>query len=170
MVECPKCHGPAFRVYSQTTSEKTGRSTTVTHAYVFCGELGTRKLSGREVGAVLSSKHGFVRVPNFEVARRQAIAKTSKAHPEWAIGKGRRKPKAAAKTPVKGRKTGRARPQTRPKGSGRPRTRPRASTGSAAAPPKRPVITGETPAPTAEFQLTPAGKAVAEKLPTPRSG
>lgn len=114
MVACPKggARNPhrAYRVYSETTSPKTGRSTKVTLPYVYCGTLATRVVGGRVVGVfeAAAGQHGLVPLDLavFQVARRRAIAAVSRSHPEWV---------GTPKAPAPAKPAAKAKPKARPK-------------------------------------------------------
>lgn len=121
--KCPKCDGPAHRVYAQVTSPKTKRSTTVTLPAVFCGTLKTQVVGGRVVGTFdaptgKQGGHGIVDVALdvFLVERRQAVRLTTERHKAW-VGLPEPKPKTAGKAkkaPPAARKT-KAAPKAQPK-------------------------------------------------------
>ena len=95
-VRCPKCDGPAFRVYSQvpkpTANGKGTLSTSVTLDAVFCGTAGLR--DGRGTLTARKGQHGLVAVPHAAIV---------------AARRPRGKPRKPAKAP-----------RPAPKGSARP--------------------------------------------------
>lgn len=85
--KCPKCAGPAYRVYAETTSPATHRSTKVTLPALWCGTLDTASVGGRTVGTFGKGpeQHGLVSVEAhaFAARRRQSVLATTRAHPDW---------------------------------------------------------------------------------------
>lgn len=159
--KCPKGREPhtAYRVWAETTSPKTHRSTKVALPAVFCGTLGTKEVPAnggkvRYVGTykVEEGQHGFVDLdPSaFAVARRQSVAATTKAHPAWA-GKHVQPP-----TPKERKAAAKPAPRAKRKASPPPKTRPRGRTVASRAPPAEPAH--------AEPTLTEAGKALAASI------
>lgn len=169
---CPKPHPKdapqrAYRLYAETTSPVTHRSTKVAVAAVLCATLGTQVVQGRTVGTyrVERGQHGIVALDAhaFAVARRQSVVATTRAHPAWvkaAKAPTKAKPKARpvrAKAPPPARKA-RPRPKPRPKPSGASG----AARGASAAVPAA--------LPSAEPELTEAGKALLAAAPALRNG
>jgi len=114
---CPK-HPPSarirgYRVYAETISTVTGRSTKVPLPAIFCGILTETQIGGRTVGAfrIPRGSHGIVPMDpqRFAVQRRASVVATGKAHPRWgrkaaakAKGRGRAKPRPRARKPAAG--------------------------------------------------------------------
>lgn len=167
--KCPKGDHPARRVYAQVTSEATGRSTTITLPFLYCGDVGTQIVGGRVVGRLLpleKGQHGLVPVDaaTFQAQRRQSIAVTSRQHPDWvkpAKAKAPTKPKAKAKTKAPAKAAARKRPA--PKASATPKkiAQKRAKKARPAPRPEPPLV---PPIPaTAEPVLTTEGASLAAK-------
>jgi hypothetical protein len=162
---CPKCDGRAYRVYAETTSPATRRSTKVTLPALWCGTLGTQTVGGRVVGTFAKGpkQHGLVSVEAhaFALRRRQSIAATTRAFPQWKKAPAAKPAKAGRKAPSKpARKAPRAVPErvSTPKRVRTP-AKPRKARQATLPTPTPPAPT--TPAP--EPELTDAGKALLAK-------
>jgi hypothetical protein len=102
--ECPKCHEPAYRAYSQVQNPETHRSTSVAIPAVFCGSAGFA--NGHGVLSVEKGQHGLVPLPagTFATQMRQsraAVARIPKGSRKGGKPVAKPKAKAAKKAPSK---------------------------------------------------------------------